>query len=273
MPPVRQQQPVGGFGGEYVEQFAANNGMGGLTLGTGQMNPGSTIRMPKRGTFTTAPSPMTVSFDQEAKRVEGLQYSTNPSDIREYLDLAETSKRAGFPSLTAAMQAAASDPDKGGRSWQQYLKDRAQVLKDMGIDTGGKRGGSGGPFSSTNTSITQLSDSQASAMGDPVFRSELGRTMANDEVGDFRKALNQQYQKNPTVTSSSGYSDGKGSSTSTTTTRGGFDPSRFARQYAMSQEGWAERYTGVRFMEILDQALSNPNSLDDMIRGKAKSNE
>jgi hypothetical protein len=33
----------------------------------------------------------------------------------------------------------------------------------------------------------------------------------------------------------------------------------------MSQEGYAERFAGMTFMNILDKAIAEPNAIDDLI--------
>lgn len=172
----------------------------------------------------------------------------------------------GFSSFQDALEIAAFDTSSGERSWEQFLGVRSQnpVLQaDYAKRQGG--GGSGGPTSSTNTQRTLSSASQAGAVMDATYRNELGRTGTKDEALAFQKALNEQQQKNPTVSRTNGYSDGKGSSTSSTTTTGTFDPTRFAQEYARSQEGYAERFAGINFMKILDDAISNPNIVEQIV--------
>ena len=175
----------------------------------------------------------------------------------------------GFSSFQDALEIAAFDTSSGERSWEQFLGVRAQnpvISADYAKRVGGS-GGSGGPTSSTNTQRTLSSVSQAGSVMDASFRNELGRTGTKDEAVAFQKALNEQQRQNPTVSRTNGYSNGKGSSTSSTTTTGTFDPTRFAQEYARSQEGYAERFAGIRFMEILDQAISNPNSIEKIVQG------
>lgn len=172
----------------------------------------------------------------------------------------------GFSSFQDALEIAAFDTSSGERSWEQFLGVRSQnpeVAADYAKRQGG--GGSGGPINSTNTQRNLSSASQAGSIMDATFRSELGRTGTKDEALDFQKALNEQQQKNPTVSRTNGYSDGKGSSTSSTTTTGTFDPTRFAQEYARSQEGYAERFAGINFMKILDDAISNPNIVEQIV--------
>ena len=172
----------------------------------------------------------------------------------------------GFTNFQDALEISAFDTSGTARSWEEFLGVRAQnptLAADYAKRQGG--GGSGGPINSTNTQRTLSSASQAGSIMDATFRSELGRTGTKDEALDFQKALNEQQQKNPTVSRTNGYSDGKGSSTSSTTTTGTFDPTRFAQEYARSQEGYAERFAGISFMKILDDAISNPNIVEQIV--------
>ena len=173
-----------------------------------------------------------------------------------------------FSSFQEALEIAAFDTSSGERSWEQFLGVRAQnpvISADYAKRIGSGGGGSGGPTSSTNTQRTLSSVSQAGSVMDASFRNELGRTGTKDEAVAFQKALNEQQQKNATVSRTTGYSDGKGSSTSNTTTTGTFDPTRFAQEYARSQEGYAERFAGQSFMKILDDAISDPNIIERIV--------
>lgn len=172
----------------------------------------------------------------------------------------------GFSNFQDALEIAAFDTSSGERSWEQFLGVRAQnpiLAADYAKRQGS--GGGGGPTSSTNTQRTLSSASQAGSIMDATFRSELGRTGTKDEALAFQKALNEQQRQNPTVSRTNGYSNGKGSSTSSTTTTGTFDPTRFAQEYARSQEGYAERFAGINFMKILDDAISNPNIVEQIV--------
>lgn len=187
-------------------------------------------------------------------------------NLAELETLADLVKKAGFDSWDEALAAASMDPNKEQRSWREYLTERAktpELWKEFN-DRNGK--GSGGAFSSTSTSVNLSSRSQAGSIADENFKQQLGRTASRQEIIDFQQALNEQQKKNPNVTKTSGYSSG-GSSTSSTTSSGGFDYTRFARQYAQSQPGFQERYAAVKFMDILDSAISDPNSLDALIGG------
>ena len=124
-------------------------------------------------------------------------------------------------------------------------------------------GGASGPYATTATSVALSSESQAAATLDQMYQQELGRTADDKEIAAFKKALNAAQMKAPSKTVTKGVSAGRNSSTQSLTT-GGFDPTRFAREYAQSQEGFSERYAGITFMDALDKAITSPDSLDQM---------
>jgi hypothetical protein len=183
-------------------------------------------------------------------------------DIAGYKGLMELVKNSGFTSWSQALQSAAMDTEKSNRSWEEYLRWHASL---PGVQEFVKTQGSGGPTSYTNTSVNKSSLTEAGRIADENFKSELGRGASADEVAAFQKALNEQQAANPTVQQQ--YNSGGKNQSIRSTTSGGFDYTRFAREYAQSQEGYAERYAGQTFMKILDTAIGNPNALDRMVSG------
>lgn len=184
--------------------------------------------------------------------------------LSELRTLADLVKDAGFASWNEALNAAAMDPMKDSRSWREYLQERAktpELWKEFN-----DRNGSGGSSSSTSTSVNLSSRSEAATIADDNFRRQLGRTASKQEIIDFQQALNEQERGNPTVTRSN-TSSGKGSTSTMSTTSGGFDYTRFARQYAQSQPEFSDRFAAMTFMDALDKAISDPNSLDALVGG------
>lgn len=231
-------------GGVDVESFLAAGAAGGATSGL-TLNVGGSIQ----------------TLEAVIKEID-VMAANNPGRYAAVEKLVES---AGFTSVDSALAAASLDASKDTQSWDQYLIKRSKnpYVQKMVSESGS--GGSGGYSSSTNTSVRLSSASEAGTLADRNFESLLGRTATNAESVDFQKALNEQEKKNPSVTRTSGYSSGSGSSSSTSTTQAGFDPTRFGREYAMSQEGYAERFAGMTFMNILDKAIAEPNAIDDLI--------
>lgn len=187
-------------------------------------------------------------------------------DINGFKKINELVKNAGFSSFDQALEAASMDPLKGERTWKEYLQARAANPDVQAWVAANSRGGSGGVSNSTTTSVNESSRSQAGSILDQNYKDQLGRTASKKEIIDFQQALNEQQQNNPTVTNSRSVSGG-GSTTSSTNTKGGFDYTRFARQYAQKQPEFEDRYAAVTFMSILDSAISDPNAIDQLVAG------
>ena len=161
-----------------------------------------------------------------------------------YKELEDLLRKTRFSSWESFFDSAS----RQDRPWDEYLVMRA------GLGEG--RGGGGGPTSQVYLS----SESQAGALLDEAFTQYLGRTASDDEVKVWTELLNKAQMANP-ATSTGG---------SASVQRGRFDPSRMARSYAQSQEGYAERFTALNFMSALDQALSNRGTgIEEFARGEA----
>jgi hypothetical protein len=190
-------------------------------------------------------------------------FNNNPA---QWESLYKLYKSAGYSSWKEAVVGASMDNDKYNRSWEDFLKARAAnpVIQKLVAASGS--GGSGGPFYSRDTSVNLSSLSEAAQIADQTFTQELGRTASDQEAAAFQKALNKQQQMNPQVSIQSG-TQTKGSRVSQSKQTGGFDATRFAREYAQSQEGYGERFAGITFMDVIDKAISDPNALDQIIAG------
>ena len=102
-----------------------------------------------------------------------------------------------------------------------------------------KKSGSGGVSSSVSKSVTLTNESTARGLIDQTLSQYLGRSATPKEQDAFFKALNIQQKQNPTITRQT-VSSGGGSTSATSSTVGGFDPSTFAKEYAAGQEGVGE---------------------------------
>jgi len=253
------------FSDGYVDSVSGGSSGKG-SLGTGRQTQRE-IRLPKRGTFTSSRiTPETVSINKVSEELNAMAASTDPRQIKQWLDLNKLAKAGGFGNMQEALASASMDPNKGERSWQQYLADRADTFKSLGITFGGgSGGGSGGPFSSTQTVTNVSSPSQSEALADNAYQSNMGRMVRGGEAQQFRQGLNMMERQNPTVSKTSGFADGKGNTTSKTETTGGWDPTTFARDWVRSQEGYTESFAASTFMNLLDRVISQPNKIEDMI--------
>jgi hypothetical protein len=188
------------------------------------------------------------------------------NDPKRYARILDLVKRNGFTTFEDALETASFDRNSMSRSWEDWAAERANNPVIAAEYAKASRG-SGGPTNQTNIQTTLSSASQAGAILDENFKSELGRTGTAEEAAAFQQALNEQQRKNPSVSRSVGYQSGSGTGRTNTTTTSGFDYGRFAQEYARSQEGYAEQFAGIRFMEILDQAISSPNSIEKIVQG------
>jgi hypothetical protein len=121
---------------------------------------------------------------------------------------------------------------------------------------GNRNGGGGGAFSSTQTQVTLTNEGTARRIINDALSRELGRAASKDELNKFLKTLNANEKQNPTITKTQGYSS-DGSSTSSSTTTGGFDSMDFAERFARSQEGYAEYQAATTYMDAFINALES----------------
>lgn len=171
-------------------------------------------------------------------------------------DLEKQYEAAGFTSLEEALVSASLDEQSATRSYEEYWAERAKnpYIQELVAERERGRGG-GGPTSQVNLS----SESEAGALLDQVFTNYLGRTATDEEVQEWQKVLNQAQMANPT----------RNTGGTNNVTSGGFDTTRFAREYAQSQEGYAERFAAVNFMSALDSALQNRgNYVEQFAKGE-----
>jgi hypothetical protein len=127
--------------------------------------------------------------------------------------------------------------------------------------------GSGKKYGTTKadqTTVTEYSTSAAATDITAGFKSELGREAGANEILAYQKAVNQAAKKEPSVyTSTTTTAPGAGGVMSTSKTGGvsktGFDPTRFAIEYARSNPDYAENFAVKNFLKLVDQALSDPN--------------
>jgi hypothetical protein len=126
--------------------------------------------------------------------------------------------------------------------------------------------GSGGPYTQVQTSTNISSPSRARTAANAAFESEIGRMATKDESTQFQQALNLAEQGSPTTSVTSGVSRGRNTTSSTKTT-GGFDAAAFGRDWARSQSDFAESYAAGSFMSLLDRVISQPNAIEQIVKG------
>lgn len=125
------------------------------------------------------------------------------------------------------------------------------------VDTSGG-GGGGGPFTNVQTIRDISSADEGMTVANAAYESQMGRRATMEEGEAFTQALNMMERQNPTKSVQSGNTSGR-STTSTSTTTGGFSAARFAEDWVRSQEGYGETFAATTFMRLLDEAISRPD--------------
>lgn len=251
----------------------ASSPLTGVTINTGQKQ---TVMVPavKPALAKDIGAPLGSGRTEMWQFVPAAQLANLPQlmwdqgDLKGSLELMKLVKAAGYSSWEDALAGAANDPMRAQRGYMDFLRERAEQAKALGLDLDGSGGGGGGdgPFSYTTTTATVFDESNAAALADQVWQQELGRMATDDEIRAFQKALNVYQRSQPATSSVTGVQSGN-NRTQNQVNETGFDPTRFATEYARSRPDYAEHYAGVQFMDLLDKAISEPNALDDLIAG------
>jgi len=149
---------------------------------------------------------------------------------------------------------------------ESYEEVLASSMSQGAADIG--RGAGGGPFRSETTSITEYDADSVAAIANNAYQNKLGRRATKKEREALAEILNQEQRRNPQVTISAGTTSGgtmtgaDGQRTargtvSTTTTRGGIQPSELAEEQAIEAEDFEERFLVSTFTDMLKE-LSRP---------------
>lgn len=113
--------------------------------------------------------------------------------------------------------------------------------------------------------VTEYSTSSAAADLQQMFRSEVGRKATAEEVAAYQKQANAMAAKEPSVTTAI-TTTSPGMSTTTGSTQTGFNPTEFAREFAQSVPDYAENFAVSNFVKLIDQALSDPNRIGQVVQ-------
>ena len=130
------------------------------------------------------------------------------------------------------------------------------------ISGSGSGGANYGPYRYESTDVAMSSESQAKAILDRTYLDTMGRVSTTEEAQAFQEALNLMEKMNPSKSIIQGVS-GKRSDSRTQVTESGFDPTSFAREYAMSMPEYADTFAATTFMGALDRFLASPDALSE----------
>lgn len=229
-------------------------------------------------------------MDLPAIQLPGLP--RNPSDVEAKNWFKFVAPRAAkgsearkyYDSITAILQ-------KSGiakKDWASVWADAVDWTQTLGNDSNGDPRkffntwnpgdytGSGsqkqyGTTKNKQTTVTEYSTSSAAADITSAYKAEMGREAGATEISAYQKAVNEAAKKEPAVyTSTTTTAPGKGgvisTSTSTAVSQTGFDPTRFAVEYARSNPDFAENFAVKNFIKLIDQALTDPNRIGTVVQ-------
>ena len=186
-----------------------------------------------------------------------------------YDDFTNALKRAGVPQ----------------KYWQSVWEDAITWTQSPGTNSQGRpigylkvwdpgyyqdQGKSYGTTKVNQSTITNYSTSSAAADITQAYKSELGYEPGAADIAKYRKAVNAAAKGEPaTYVGSTTTSPGKGgvdTQTTKATSGTGFDPTRFAIEYARSNSDYAENYAARTFINLVDQALTDPNRIGQVVQ-------
>ena len=164
-----------------------------------------------------------------------------------------------FLGYTQAQQTLARD---SGRQVPSFTELLTMTAMQGAVTREGAGGAGGGPFRSETTSITEYDADNVAAIANNAYQNKLGRKATKKEREALAEILNQEQRRNPLVTISAGTTSGgtmtgaDGQRTargtvSTTTTRGGIQPTEFAEEQALEAEDFEERFFVSTFTDML----------------------
>jgi hypothetical protein len=118
---------------------------------------------------------------------------------------------------------------------------------------------------------TEYSGSSAAQQISDEMERRLGRRATQAEIDAYTKSVNKMSQKEPSIyegTTTTAAPKGKntlGSTVSTGKQTTGFDPTMFARNFAMSQPDYAESFASHTFLGLVEKLLKDPNAIGEVV--------
>ena len=144
---------------------------------------------------------------------------------------------------------------------QLLAEDAANGVSPDGTKVGGKRGGYTGPVTTRQrTRSVNLTDPMsARKLVDDALSSYLGRRANSQEQEQFLSALNKAERKSPTVTTQVSTTTPMGAAMtdveSEVVSKGGFNPSVFAEEFARGQQGSGEFQAATTYLDTFINSL------------------
>jgi hypothetical protein len=121
--------------------------------------------------------------------------------------------------------------------------------------------------------VTQYSGSSAAQQISDEMERRLGRRATQSEIDAYTAGVNAAAKKEPSIFTGSTTTTapkGKntlGSTATTGTQTTGFDPTMFARNFAMSRPDYAESFAANTFLGLVEKLLKDPNAIGNVVGG------
>lgn len=199
--------------------------------------------------------------------------STNPAYKGAYNSFKGNVARLGLPTDKKSLQAIWNDAVDWTQTTGTNNGDPFNYLESL--DPGNYAPKSTGPKYGTqavkDTRTTEYSGSSAAQQISDEMERKLGRRATQAEIDAYTKGVNKMAQKEPSVyegTTTTAAPKGKntmGSSTSVGKQTTGFDPTMFARNFAMSQPDYAESFASHTFLGLVEKLLKDPNAIGEVV--------
>jgi hypothetical protein len=193
--------------------------------------------------------------------------STNPAYKAAYNSFKNNVARLGLPTDKKTLQGIWNDAVDWTQTTGTNNGDPFNYLESL--DPANYRGGGDGPKYGTSafktTNITEYSGSSAAQQISDEMERSLGRRATQAEIDAYTKGVNAASMKEPSVaegTTTTSAPKGKntmGSSVTNQKSKTGFDPTMFARNFAMAQPDYAESFAAKNFLKLVEGLLTGPS--------------
>ena len=199
--------------------------------------------------------------------------STNPAYKNAYNSFKNNVARLKLPTDKKSLQAIWNDAVDWTQTTGTNNGDPFNYLESL--DPGNYQDKTKGPKYGTQAvkdiRTTEYSGSTAAQQISDEFERKLGRRASQAEIDAYTAGVNKMAQKEPSIyegTTTTAAPKGKntmGSTVSTGKQTTGFDPTMFARNFAMSQPDYAESFASHTFLGLVEKLLKDPNAIGEVV--------
>ena len=199
--------------------------------------------------------------------------SGNPAYKSAYNSFKNNVARLGLPTDKKTLQSIWNDAVDWTQTTGTNNGDPFNYLEslDPGNYTGSDKGPKYGTQAVKDIRTTEYSGSAAAQQISDEMERRLGRRATQSEIDAYTKGVNKMSKKEPSIyegTTTTAAPKGKntlGSTVSTGKQTTGFDPTMFARNFAMSQPDYAESFASHTFLGLIEKLLKDPNAIGEVV--------